>query len=111
MTTIFKIASACVLLSCALIADAASAAPVGLSKAAGVHQSLTQEIYYRRGLRGRGWYGPRYRGVYRRRWYGPRVGIYGGYGYGYGGGGCRAVCASRWGWGGPGFRRCVWNRC
>ena len=30
----------------------------------------------------------------------------------YGGGGCyrwRHICADRWGWGGPGFRRCLWR--
>jgi hypothetical protein len=108
MKTIFKIAAASLLLCGVALASAASAGPAA-PKAAGVHQSVVQDVVYRRGLRGRGWYGPRpyrYRGYYGRRWYGPGVGI-----YAYGGGGCRAACAARWGWGGPGFRRCVWRRC
>jgi hypothetical protein len=98
MKTLFKIALASLLL-CA--ANAASAGPIAL-QAAGVHQSVAQDVIYRRGLRGRGWYGPR---PYYRRWYGPRV-------YGYPAvRSCRAVCAARWGWGGPYFRRCVLARC
>ena len=38
--------------------------------------------------------------------------IYDDYDGGYGGGYCyrwRHICADRWGWGGPGFRRCLWR--
>lgn len=106
MISTFKIAAASLLFCGAALVSAASAAPV-TPNVAGVHQSTTQEVVYRRGARGPGFYGPRrYRGGYYRRGYGPRIGV-----YGYGGGGCRAVCGSRWGWGGPGFRRCLWRNC
>ncbi|AGK59310.1 cellulase [Hyphomicrobium denitrificans 1NES1] len=39
--------------------------------------------------------------------------IYDDYDGGYGGGYCyraRRICADRWGWGGPGFRRCLRHR-
>ena len=79
-------------LGSALIATSAWAhpAPAPLSS-----QSIVQDVGHR------GWGGPR--------WgygYGP------GFGYGYGYRGCgraRHICADRWGWGGPGFRRCMWR--
>lgn len=92
-----KIAIASIALCSVMLAGAATAgpiAPVGLAS-----QSLVQQAHH--------WH---------HGWHGPGVGIYigpgYGYGYGYGYGGCRGVrhlCADRWGWGGPGFRRCVWR--
>ncbi len=86
-----------------LIATSAIAAPsVGdVASVAASSQPLVQKAYYYRN-----WH---------RRWYGPRYGygFYGGPRYGYGYGGCysaRHLCADRWGWGGPGFRRCLWRR-
>ncbi|WP_290986811.1 glycosyl hydrolase family 5 [Hyphomicrobium sp.] len=63
-------------------------------------QPLVQKAYYYRRWHGP-WYGPGY---------GYGYGFYGGPGYGYGR--CyrwRHICADRWGWGGPGFRRCLWR--
>jgi hypothetical protein len=85
-----------------ILSTSAMAAPgVGdvASVAASNAQPLIQKTYYH------GWH---------HRWYGPRYGygFYGGPGWGYGGGGCygaRHLCADRWGWGGPGFRRCLWR--
>jgi hypothetical protein len=81
--------------ACALLAGAANAAP--FATAAPANESLVQKTHH--------WHGG---------WGGPRVGIYigPGYGVGYGYGGCRGVrhmCADRWGWGGPGFGRCLWR--
>lgn len=100
-----KIIFALLALGSVLASDAIAAPTVGdVSSAAAVKQSQAEKIYYRRG------YGPRYRyGFYG----GPRYryGYYRGPRYGYGG--CvraRRVCAYRWGWGGPAFRRCMWRR-
>jgi hypothetical protein len=80
-----------------MLADVATAAPI-IGDAAPTAQSMVEKAYY---------YHRWHRG-----WYGRRVGFYGGPGWGYGGGGCygaRHLCADRWGWGGPGFRRCLWR--
>jgi hypothetical protein len=76
-------------------ANAVAAAPV-VSDAGPAAQTMVQKAYYYNRWH-RGGYGPR---------------IYVGPGYGYGYGGCRSarhLCADRWGWGGPGFRRCLWR--
>jgi hypothetical protein len=80
-----------------MIAGSATAAPFGMTEPAS--QPLAQQTHWH----GHGWgWGPRFGivvGV-------PLVGV----GYGYGG--CRGVrhmCADRWGWGGPGFSRCMWR--
>jgi len=98
-----KIALAFVGLGSLLIASTAIASPGVPSVTAG--HSLVQKTYYRH------WHGGWHRG-WRRGWYGPRYGFYGGPVVGYGVGGCyrwRHVCANRWGWGGPGFGRCLWR--
>jgi hypothetical protein len=77
--------------ACTLLAGTASAAPSIAFEPA--NQSLVQQTHWHGGWGG---------------WGGPRVGIYIGPGYG----GCRSVrhmCADRWGWGGPGFGRCMWR--
>ncbi|WP_024275190.1 hypothetical protein [Hyphomicrobium sp. 802] len=65
------------------------------------HQPIVQKAYYH------GWH----HGW--RRWYGPPRLYYGGPVFAvYGGGYCyrwRDICAGRWGWGGPGFGRCLWR--
>ena len=91
-----KIAFALAALGSVMLADVATAAPI-VADGAPAAQSIVQKAYYRRWHHR--WYGPRYYGVY-----GP------GWGYGYGGCyGARHLCADRWGWGGPGFRRCLWR--
>jgi hypothetical protein len=80
-----------ILFAGAMTAGTASAAPIGVHASA--DQSVAQQVQYRRGWR-RG-------GV----WVAPGVAVRTG--------GCaraRRICASRWGWGGPRFRRCMWNR-
>jgi hypothetical protein len=90
-----------ILLTGALSSGPATAGPIGMQASAGQSQSLVQQTqYYHRGWR-RGW---RRGGIY----IAPGVG----YGYGRRYGGCgraRRICAVRWGWGGPGFRRCMWR--
>lgn len=82
--------------ACALLAGAANAAPFAATDPA--NQSLVKQTHWHGG-----WGGPRI-GIY----IGPGYGV--GYGYGYGGcGGVRHMCANRWGWGGPGFGRCLWR--
>ena len=84
-----------------LAATSASAAPFVAQGPA--TQTLVEKAYYHHWHHG--WWGPR---VY----FGPAIGVGYGYGYGYGYGGCGAVrhmCADRWGWGGPGFGRCMWR--
>ena len=91
-----KIVFALLALGSILTTDAMATPTVGnVPSQAAIKQSQVEQIYYRR------WYGPRY-----------RYGFYGGPGYRYGGGYCyrwRRICADRWGWGGPGFRRCLWR--
>lgn len=97
-----KIAFAIAALGSVMLVDVASAAPIVPDPTPAAQTMVQKAYYYRRGYRR--WYGPRYR-YYR----GPR---YYGYGAGYRYGGCyrwRRICASRWGWGGPGFRRCLWR--
>ncbi len=98
-----KIAFAIAALGSVMLVDVASAAPIVSDTTPAAH-TIVEKVYYRRWRRG--WYGPRYRRYYR----GPR---YYGYGYRYGyRGGCyrwRRICAGRWGWGGPRFRRCLWR--
>ena len=83
--------------ACTMIVGGATAAPFAMTKPA--NQALVQQTHWR----GLGW------------GRGPRVGIVVGVpvvGLGYGYGGCRGVrhvCADRWGWGGPGFGRCMWR--
>jgi hypothetical protein len=89
--TIFAIAT----LASVALSGAASAAPV-VSDAAPTTQSIVQKAYYYH--------------RWHRHWYGPGYGAY--YGGPRWGGGCygaRHLCADRWGWGGPGFRRCLWR--
>ena len=92
MKTIAIVAAAC-----SMIAGGATEAPCGMAEPA--NQQLVQQTHWR----GHGW------------GWGPRVGIVVGVpvvGLGYGYGGCRGVrhvCADRWGWGGPGFGRCMWR--
>lgn len=82
-------------ISSTLIATSAMAEPAFPSRAPAAQSMIQKADYYR-------WH---------RRWYGgPR--FYAGPGWGYGYGGCygaRHLCADRWGWGGPGFRRCMWR--
>ena len=83
-----------ILLTGAISSGGATAGPTGMQASAGQSQSIVQQTqYYRRGWRRGGvWIAP---------------------GVVYGGGGCvraRRVCAARWGWGGPDFRRCMWRR-
>ncbi len=90
-----KIAFAIAALGSVMLADVASAAPV-VTDTVPSAQTMVEKTYYRR------WYGPRYRFYYGPGYYGRR--------YGYGG--CyrwRNICADRWGWGGPGYRRCLWR--
>jgi hypothetical protein len=95
-----RIAFVIAVLGNVMLTNVATAAPT-IGDAAPAAQSIVQKAYY---------YHRWHRG-----WYGPRVGFYGGprWGYGYGGGGyCyrwRHICADRWGWGGPGFGRCLWR--
>ena len=94
-----------ILLTGAISSSAATAGPTGMQASAGQSQSLVQQTqYYHRGWRRGGW-------GYRRGW--RRGGVWIAPGVVYGGGGCvraRRVCAARWGWGGPDFRRCMWRR-
>jgi hypothetical protein len=88
--------------ACTLLVGTANAAP--LATTAPANQSLVQQAHHWHGGWG-GWGGPRV-GIY----IGPGYGYGAGYGYGYGGcGGVRHMCANRWGWGGPGFGRCLWR--
>jgi hypothetical protein len=93
-----KIVVAFAALACVAFSEVATAAPV-VSDSAPAAQTMVQKAYYYR--------------RWNHRWYGPRYGYYyGGAGYGYGYGGCRRarhICADRWGWGGPAFRRCLWR--
>lgn len=93
-----KVAVAIAALGSIVLVDAASAMPI-VANATPAAQSMVQKTYYYR--------------RWHRRWYGPRYGFYyGGPRWGYGYGGCygaRHLCASRWGWGGPAFRRCLWR--
>lgn len=92
-----KFAFAIAALGSVMLSDGATAAPT-IGDATPVAQSMVQKAYY---------YHRWHRG-----WYGPGVRFYGGPGWGYGYGGCRGardLCADRWGWGGPGFRRCMWR--
>ena len=86
-----------ILLTGAISSGAAMAGPTGMQASAGQSQSLVQQTQYYRG--------------------GAAVGAAAAYGLPpesyMGGGGCvraRRVCAARWGWGGPDFRRCMWRR-
>jgi len=91
--------------ACVLLADAAMAGPFGIAEPAS--QSLVQKTHWLR--RGWGGYG------------GPPYGIEYSRAYSYafksdyylsGYAGCVAIqhmCASRWGWSGPGFRSCLWH--
>ncbi len=93
-TAIAAVALCGILLTGAISSGAAMAGPTGMQASAGQSQSLVQQTqYYHRGWRRGGvWIAP---------------------GVVYGGGGCvraRRVCAARWGWGGPDFRRCMWRR-
>ncbi|MBN9246498.1 MAG: hypothetical protein J0I81_03450 [Hyphomicrobium sp.] len=97
-----KIALGFIALSSILFTTAVSAEPMFPAAPASqaASQSMVQKAYYYHRWH-RGW-GPR--------WRGPGWGY--GYGYGYGYRGCygaRHLCAERWGWGGPGFRRCMWR--
>lgn len=90
-------------------AMAAPAVPNALSS-----QSAVQKTYYRHWHGGwhRGWHRGGWHRGWHRGWYGPRWGFYGGPVIGYGAGRCyswRHICANRWGWGGPGFGRCLWR--
>ncbi|MBY0558902.1 hypothetical protein [Hyphomicrobium sp.] len=91
-----KVVFGFIAVSSTLIATSALAEPAFTTRAPGAQSMVQKADYYR-------WH----------RWHrGPR--FYGapGWGYGYGYGGCygvRHLCADRWGWGGPGFRRCMWR--
>jgi hypothetical protein len=89
-----KFAIACISLCSVILTGAATAAPA--ITFAPANQSLVEQTHWHHG------------------WGGPRIGIYvgPGIGVGYGYGSCRGVrymCAERWGWGGPGFGRCLWR--
>ena len=91
-----------ILLTGAISSGAATAGPTGMQASAGQSQSLVQQTQYYHAV-GAVVLGSR--GCARRLWIAPGVV--------YGGGGCvraRRVCAARWGWGGPDFRRCMWRR-
>jgi hypothetical protein len=101
-----KIAIAAAALCSILLTGAISTGTAMAAGPFGVHasadqSSLVQKTYVRRWHRG-GW-------GYRRGW--RRGGVWIAPGVVYGGGCVRArrVCAARWGWGGPGFRRCMWR--
>lgn len=85
---------------------ATAAGPFGVNASAD-QSSLVQKTYVRRWHRG-GW---GYRRGWRRGW-GWRRGVWVGPAVVVGGVCVRArrVCGYRWGWGGPNFRRCMWNR-
>jgi hypothetical protein len=86
----------------AMVAPAMATPAVPKSAA---NQSLVQKTYYRH------WHGGWHRG-WHRGWYAPGWGFYGGPVVGYGAGRCyrwRRICANRWGWGGPGFGRCLYR--
>jgi hypothetical protein len=89
-------------LGCVVTTSAIAAPGVGdvAASTAATSSHFVQKAYYYRRWHHR-WYGPRY-----------GYGFYGGPGGGYGYRGCygaRHLCADRWGWGGPGFRRCLWR--
>jgi hypothetical protein len=99
----YKIAT-CAAIAFLAISTSAPANALPQTVPAATNQSLVQKTYYRQ----------LHRGYWHRGWRGPGIGLYVGprYGYGYRYGYCgrwRNICASRWGWGGPGYGRCLWR--
>ncbi len=91
--------------ACVLLADAATAGPFGIAEPAS--QSLVQKTHWlRKGWGGYG--GPPYGIEYSRAYsYAFNSGYYLS---GYAGCvGIQHMCASRWGWGGSGYRSCLWH--